>query len=115
MKMELAVNGPGPVIQDEKKEKIRKELKYIYSESYESIYTALVLTILIFGLYHYKLMLKNMNGNHNGKTFLLLFIMLSLSFFVIRLTIPGMYGHFSSGLGWGIGTVLIYNILRKNS
>lgn len=69
-------------------------------------------TLLFFSLYHYQKYMKSKQKKHTLYSFLLFLIfMISVNYSIMKFT-PEFSKHMISGIGWGIGAVLINKILE---
>ena len=94
------------------KDKTKLSVTKLHLYAISSIYMALILSIIIYGIYHFSYMVKHLRGRHSLKSFIFLFFTLTISLFLTKTMIPDMYNNFSTGIGWGIGSAVVYNVLR---
>lgn len=77
-----------------------------------SIRRGIITTVLFYSLYHYQRFMKNNQKKHSFHSFsLFLIFMICINYSVMKFT-PEFSKHMISGIGWGIGAVLINKILE---
>ena len=72
---------------------------------------ALILTLLIYLLYNYQQYMSTMNNDHHSTSFLYLFIIMSLTIFIIERFTPNFANNLMYGIGLGVGSALLNKIL----
>ena len=77
----------------------------------KSLTRGFVLSLMVSGLYIYQKVMKRNQRGHNMNTFLLLFLTLSVCNYLMHTFTPEFYRYVISGIGWGVGSVMIKHII----
>lgn len=76
-----------------------------------SVKRAFILTGLVYLLYNYQRYMASFNKKHSFVSFMYLFILMSITTFLIEVFTPHLSKNIMYGMGWGIGAVLLNRIL----
>tara|TARA_Y100000389_G_scaffold34567_2_gene29430 strand:- start:2919 stop:3278 length:360 start_codon:yes stop_codon:yes gene_type:complete len=117
MNKESTINPPfhKKTIKNTRTEEEQVDPKFTYTEQSiivkKSLTRGFILSLIIYGLYIYQNVIKQHYKRHTPKTFVLLFMALSFSNYLLHTFTPEFYKYVISGIGWGVGSVMFKYII----
>lgn len=79
--------------------------------AFHAVKRACILTLLIYLLYNYQQYMSRLHNNHHAQSFVYLFLLMSVTIFIIERFTPSFANNLMYGIGLGVGSALLNKII----